>query len=107
MSSTSARGSTDRPSRFSSSGRRDLKPQPQQGLRSYGSPVSLAESERRRRRRVPFAARSGCSDLAVRRSGEDNITAVVASFDGDLPPMTTGERISGTLFVIQEFQPPK
>ncbi len=44
-------------------------------------------------------------DEAKRRGGEDNITAIVAGVDGDLPPVATGESIAGTFFVIREFQP--
>jgi PPM family protein phosphatase len=44
-------------------------------------------------------------DDAKRRGGEDNITAVVAGVDGDLPPVATGESIARTFFVIREFQP--
>jgi serine/threonine protein phosphatase PrpC len=46
-------------------------------------------------------------DEAKRRGGEDNITAIVAGVDGDLPPIVTGERISGAVLVIREFQPPQ
>jgi serine/threonine protein phosphatase PrpC len=46
-------------------------------------------------------------DEAKRRGGEDNITAIVAGVDGDLPAIATGERISGAFFVIREFQPPQ
>jgi serine/threonine protein phosphatase PrpC len=44
-------------------------------------------------------------DEAKRRGGEDNITAVVAGVDGDLPPVATGESIARTFSVIREFQP--
>jgi serine/threonine protein phosphatase PrpC len=53
------------------------------------------------------AACASLIDEAKRRGGEDNITAIVAGVDGDLPPIATGERISGTFFVIREFQPPQ
>jgi len=46
-------------------------------------------------------------DEAKRRGGEDNITAILAGVDGDLPPTTAGERISATLFVISQFPPPQ
>jgi PPM family protein phosphatase len=45
-------------------------------------------------------------DLAKRRGGEDNITAVVAGVSGDLPPFVSGESIAETFFVLQPFQPP-
>jgi len=44
-------------------------------------------------------------DEAKRRGGEDNITAVLAGVDGDLPPAAAGESIAGTFFAIREFQP--
>jgi hypothetical protein len=44
-------------------------------------------------------------DEAKRRGGEDNITAVVAGVDGDLLPIAAGDRISGTFFVIRDFEP--
>jgi len=46
-------------------------------------------------------------DEAKRRGGDDNITAILAGVDGDLPPITTDERISATLFVISQFPPPR
>jgi len=46
-------------------------------------------------------------DEAKRRGGKDNITAVLAGVDGDLPPTVDGERISRTFFVISEFPPAK
>jgi serine/threonine protein phosphatase PrpC len=48
---------------------------------------------------------AGLIDEAKRRGGDDNITAVVAGVDGDLPPVASGERISETLFVVREYQP--
>jgi serine/threonine protein phosphatase PrpC len=51
------------------------------------------------------AACASLIDEAKRRGGEDNITAVVAGVQGDLPPAATGESITGTFFVIKEFQP--
>ena len=44
-------------------------------------------------------------DEAKQRGGDDNITAILAGVDGDLPATATGERISGTFFVISEFPP--
>jgi serine/threonine protein phosphatase PrpC len=45
-------------------------------------------------------------DLARKRGGEDNITAIVAGVSGDLPRLVAGERIEDTLCVLQEFEPP-
>jgi serine/threonine protein phosphatase PrpC len=45
-------------------------------------------------------------DLAKRRGGDDNITAIVAGVSGDLPPLVAGERIEDTLQVLHEFEPP-
>jgi serine/threonine protein phosphatase PrpC len=44
-------------------------------------------------------------DEAKRRGGDDNITTIVAGVDGDLPPMTSGENIAETFFVLREFHP--
>jgi serine/threonine protein phosphatase PrpC len=43
-------------------------------------------------------------DLALQRGGEDNITALVASVDGDLQPPADGERISQTFEVVRDFE---
>jgi PPM family protein phosphatase len=51
-------------------------------------------------------AASRLIDLANGRGGEDNITAIVAGVSGDLLPVVTGERISGTWRVLQEFELP-
>jgi hypothetical protein len=72
--------------------------------------TELAEERRATLSIVEFQTRldDACGSLideATRRGGEDNITAVVARLDGDLPPTARGERISGTYFVIREFQP--
>jgi serine/threonine protein phosphatase PrpC len=45
-------------------------------------------------------------ELAKQRGGDDNITVIVGGVTGDLPPLTPGERISQTLLVLQEFDPP-
>ncbi len=50
------------------------------------------------------AACSRLIDQAKWRGGEDNVTAVVAGVNGDLP-VATGESIARTFFVIREFQP--
>lgn len=42
-------------------------------------------------------------DLALKRGGEENITALIASVEGDLPSLLDGERISQTFEVVQEF----
>jgi serine/threonine protein phosphatase PrpC len=44
-------------------------------------------------------------DEAKRRGGDDNITAIVAGVDGDLPPIASGESIAETFFVLREFHP--
>jgi PPM family protein phosphatase len=44
-------------------------------------------------------------DLANERGGEDNITAIVACVDGDLPNPARGESVSDTFFVLQDFEP--
>ena len=44
-------------------------------------------------------------ELAKQRGGDDNITAVIAGVSGDLPPVLSGESITQTFFVLQEFQP--
>jgi serine/threonine protein phosphatase PrpC len=44
--------------------------------------------------------------LAKARGGEDNITAIVAGVSGGLPAQVPGERISDTLAVLQEYDPP-
>jgi serine/threonine protein phosphatase PrpC len=41
--------------------------------------------------------------LANARGGEDNITVIVASVGGDLPPLAPRERLSDTFSVIKEF----
>ncbi|HEX8790577.1 MAG TPA: protein phosphatase 2C domain-containing protein [Polyangiaceae bacterium] len=42
-------------------------------------------------------------DMALQRGGDDNVTAVVASLSGDLPPPVADESISDTLQVVQDF----
>jgi serine/threonine protein phosphatase PrpC len=44
-------------------------------------------------------------DLANKRGGEDNITAIVARVDGDLPQPIATERLSQTLHVLKDFKP--
>jgi serine/threonine protein phosphatase PrpC len=46
-------------------------------------------------------------ELAKKRGGEDNITAIVAGVSGDLPPLVAGESIADTLQVLKEFDPPR
>jgi serine/threonine protein phosphatase PrpC len=46
-------------------------------------------------------------DLANKRGGDDNITAIVAGVSGDLPPLVPGERISSTLAVLQDYEEPR
>lgn len=54
--------------------------------------------------REPDRACEAMIDLALERGGDDNITAIVASVEGDLPPAIAGESISDTLHVVQEFR---
>jgi serine/threonine protein phosphatase PrpC len=51
------------------------------------------------------AAGARLVEVAKQRGGEDNITAIVAGVSGDLPPLVSGERITETFLVLQEFQP--
>jgi serine/threonine protein phosphatase PrpC len=44
--------------------------------------------------------------VAKKRGGEDNITAIVAGVRGDLPSPAPGESIAETFLVLQEFEPP-
>jgi serine/threonine protein phosphatase PrpC len=46
-------------------------------------------------------------DEAKRRGGDDNITAIVAGVDGDLPRVVSGESIAETLSVLRRFRPPR
>jgi serine/threonine protein phosphatase PrpC len=44
-------------------------------------------------------------DLAKKRGGEDNVTAIVAGVDGDLPQPRATEALSQTLHVLKDFKP--
>jgi serine/threonine protein phosphatase PrpC len=46
-------------------------------------------------------------ELAKERGGDDNITAIVAGVGGDLPKPLATERISQSLHVLREYEPPQ
>jgi serine/threonine protein phosphatase PrpC len=45
-------------------------------------------------------------EIANERGGEDNVTAIVAGIQGDLPAAASNETMAETFFVLQEFTPP-
>jgi len=56
---------------------------------------------------APWPACAQLVQLSNERGGEDNLTAVVAQFDGPgLPPPSESETVTGTFSVIKDFGAP-
>ena len=89
-------------------GRVDLRQRDCLVLCSDGLSNELSADEMRQTILTSAGLDAACANLineAKRRGGDDNITAIVAGVDGDLPPATFGESIAETFHVIRAFQP--